>query len=49
MVKSPGTREKFKTAGIELMSSTPEAFAERIRRELPRWAKIMKSIGIEPE
>jgi tripartite-type tricarboxylate transporter receptor subunit TctC len=49
MVKRPATREKFKTAGIELMSSTPEAFAERIRMELPRWAKLMREIGIEPE
>ncbi len=49
MVKSPATHEKFKSAGIELMSSTPEEFAERIRRELPFWTKMMKQIGIEPE
>jgi len=49
LLKLPSTHEKFKAAGIEIMSSTPEAFAERIRSELPKWAKIMRDIGIRPE
>jgi tripartite-type tricarboxylate transporter receptor subunit TctC len=49
MVKLPATHEKFKDAGIELMSSTPEAFMQRIRAELPQWAKILRDIGIQPE
>jgi hypothetical protein len=31
------------------MSSSPEAFAERIRSELPKWAKMLREIGIQPE
>lgn len=49
LLKLPATHEKFKAAGIEMMSSTPEAFAERIRSELPQWARIMREIGIQPE
>ncbi len=49
LLKLPSTHEKFKAAGIEIMSSTPEAFAERIRSELPKWTKIMRDIGIQPE
>ncbi|OGA03362.1 MAG: hypothetical protein A3H35_14000 [Betaproteobacteria bacterium RIFCSPLOWO2_02_FULL_62_17] len=49
MVKLPATREKFRAAGIELMSSTPEAFAQRIRAEIPQWTKIMRDIGIPTE
>jgi tripartite-type tricarboxylate transporter receptor subunit TctC len=49
MVKLPATHEKFKDAGIELMSSTPEAFMQRIRAELPQWARILRDIGIQPE
>lgn len=49
MVKLPATREKFRAAGIELMSSTPEAFAQRIRAEIPLWSKIMRDIGIPTE
>lgn len=49
MLKLPATREKFKAAGIELKGSTPEEFDARIRAELPKWAKIMREIGIHPE
>jgi tripartite-type tricarboxylate transporter receptor subunit TctC len=49
MLKLPATHEKFKAAGIELMPSTPEAFAERIRAEIPQWTRIMREIGIQPE
>ena len=49
MVKLPATQEKFRAAGIELVSSTPEAFAQRIRTEIPLWTKIMRDIGIQPE
>ena len=49
MVKLPATHEKFKEAGIELMSSTPDAFMKRIRAELPQWSKILRDIGIQPE
>ena len=49
MVQRPDTKEKFKAAGIQLKASTPEAFAERIRVELPRWTKMLRDIGIQPE
>jgi len=49
MLKLPATHEKFKAAGIELMPSTPEAFAQRIRAQIPQWTKIMRDIGIQPE
>ena len=49
MLKLPATQEKFKEAGIELMSSTPEAFALRIRTEIPQWTKILREIGIQSE
>ena len=46
----PDTREgmgdKF---SLELRPSTPEAMAEKIRSELPVWAKVMRAAGIEPE
>ncbi len=49
MVKLPSTQDKFRTAGIELVSSTPEAFGQRIRAEIPLWTKIMRDIGIPAE
>ena len=49
LLKLPSTHEKFKAAGIEIMSSSPEAFAARIRSELPQWTRTMREIGIQPE
>jgi tripartite-type tricarboxylate transporter receptor subunit TctC len=49
MLRLPATREKFKEAGIELTPSTPEAFALRIRAEIPQWTRIMRDIGIQAE
>ena len=49
LVKLPATQEKFRSAGIELMSSTPEAFFARIKAEIPVWSKIMTDIGIPRE
>ena len=49
MLKLPATHAKFREAGIELLASTPEAFAQRIRAELPQWTKILRDIGIQAE
>ncbi|OGA17120.1 MAG: hypothetical protein A3H32_00285 [Betaproteobacteria bacterium RIFCSPLOWO2_02_FULL_63_19] len=48
MVKLPATYEKFKASGIQLLSSTPEEFTQRIRAELPVWSKTLRDIGIQP-
>jgi tripartite-type tricarboxylate transporter receptor subunit TctC len=49
MLSSPATAQKMLAAGIDLTPSTPEEMAERIRIDLPLWAKIVRDAGIEPE
>jgi len=49
MLQRPETKEKFKSAGIELLWMSPDAMGERIRVELPRWTKLMRDIGLQPE
>jgi tripartite-type tricarboxylate transporter receptor subunit TctC len=49
MLSSPATAQKMLAAGIDLTPSTPEEMAERIRTDLPLWAKIVRDAGIEPE
>ena len=39
-------REQFNGQGVELMQSTPAAFAGYVRAELARWAKVLKEMGI---
>jgi tripartite-type tricarboxylate transporter receptor subunit TctC len=48
-LRSPATQTKFAAAGFEFTPSTPEEMTERIRSEIPLSAKLMRSVGIEPE
>jgi len=45
IVDSTDMRERFVTQGVDLVSSTPEAFAQLIRTEIPRWRAIVKTSG----
>ena len=44
-VAAPDIRERFIRDGIEPVGSTPEQFAEHIRRERIKWAKVVKDSG----
>lgn len=49
LVRALGTaefREQFNGQGVELMQSTPAAFAGYVRGELARWTKVLKEMGI---
>ena len=45
----PAVAERLATAGLVSVGSTPEAMAASIRQDLPRFAALVKSIGIKPE
>ena len=42
-------KERFSTTDLEPRSSTPEEFGTYIRREIAKWAKVIKASGIEIE
>jgi tripartite-type tricarboxylate transporter receptor subunit TctC len=41
--------KRLAIAGIEPTPGTPADFAALIKREIPKWAKVMKAAGVEPE
>jgi tripartite-type tricarboxylate transporter receptor subunit TctC len=43
------TRNRFDQRGMDLMISTPDEFAALIRAEIPKWAKVIRAAGIQPE
>ena len=43
----PELRERFNT--VDITPSSPEEFAELIRREIPKWRRVFESAKIEPE
>jgi tripartite-type tricarboxylate transporter receptor subunit TctC len=48
-LSSPELIEKFKTNGIDPVSSSPEQFAALLKSELQRWGDVVKAAGIKPE
>jgi len=42
-------REKMSGQGLFVVASTPEQFAELIKKETPRWAKVVKDSGVKPQ
>lgn len=49
IVDSQDLRERFVTRGVDLESSTPEAFAALIAREIPRWREIVRRSGAKAD
>ncbi len=43
------TQKRLDRAGIEPTPGSPADFAALIKLEIPKWAKVMKTAGIEPE
>src|SRR5215475_5274539 len=48
-LKMPDVVAKMKLQGLHIMSSTPAEFAAFIASEVDHWAKVIPSIGIQPE
>ena len=41
--------KRFFQAGIEPAPTTPAQFSALIKAEIPKWAKVLKAAGVEPE
>lgn len=48
-VASPEVEQQFKSQGIDVVASTPASFAQYMRSETTKWAKVIKSAGIKAE
>ena len=49
VLKSPATTQRFASAGLEPLTTTPEAFADLIRREIPKWQKVVATAELKAE
>jgi tripartite-type tricarboxylate transporter receptor subunit TctC len=47
--RTPEVNKRFIDEGVETIASSPEQFAAHIKRELARWAKVVKDNHIEPQ
>lgn len=48
ILKAPEVENRYAADGAFPVGNSPESFAERIRTELDRWARIAKTAGIKP-
>jgi tripartite-type tricarboxylate transporter receptor subunit TctC len=47
LLKIPDVREKLTALGAEIVGGSSKDFADHIRREIPKWAKVVKSINVQ--
>ena len=45
----PEVKEKMAVQGLFVVANTPDQFAELLRKEIPRWAKVVKDSGVKPQ
>ena len=48
-IRDKDVTQRLLSQGMEPVLVTPEQFAERIRQDLPRWGKLLKTAGIKAE
>ncbi len=49
MLQLPDVRERLGSLGAEIIGGTPKEFSDHIRREIPKWAKVIKDAGVRVE
>jgi tripartite-type tricarboxylate transporter receptor subunit TctC len=49
VLAQPEMRARLATLGYDLVASTPEEFATRIKVEIDMWAKVIRAANIKPE
>ncbi|ULK97565.1 tripartite tricarboxylate transporter substrate binding protein [Bradyrhizobium sp. I71] len=47
-VAAPAARQKFAALGMETVTRTPSEFGDQIRAEAPKWAELIRRVGIAP-
>ena len=48
-LRTPDVRNVLLKSGAEPLGNTSEEFAQALRRDIPRWNKVIKAAGIKPE
>jgi tripartite-type tricarboxylate transporter receptor subunit TctC len=48
-LSDPDVKQKLEALGFDVIASTPAQFEERIRKEVPKWAKVIRDAKIKSE
>ena len=47
ILQMPDVRERLAGLGAEIAGGTSKEFADHIRSEIPKWAKVVKAINVQ--
>jgi tripartite-type tricarboxylate transporter receptor subunit TctC len=48
-LNAPAVRERMAGMGLFVVANKPEEFAELLKKEVPRWAKVVKDADVKPQ
>lgn len=48
IMELPDVKERMAALGFEVVASTPDEFAARIRLEIPKWGKVISEANLKP-
>ena len=48
-MRSPDVMTRLQAEGVEVVASTPEEYGARMRADIEKWAKVIRSAGIKAE
>ena len=48
-LKDPETQKRLAELGVEISGDSPQEFAAYIKREIPKWAAVVKASGARLE
>jgi len=49
VLKEPAVQEKFNSLGLDIIGNTPQEFAEFIKKDIVKWAKVIKDSGAKAD
>lgn len=49
IIATPGFYQRMQTIGVDVVGSTPAAYAKFLRDDYNKWAKVVAATGIKPE
>ena len=49
VLKSPAVAERYASAGLEPVVTSPDEFATMIKNEIPKWQKVVKAAGLKAD
>ena len=48
-LQQPDVRERLAALGAEIRGGTPKEFADHIQREIPKWGKVIRALGVKAD